>query len=80
MGLHEFDAEGDLRPPETKPTECEAIRIHNWKERTRPTGQKDLNQNRIGGIYRTDGKSIRYPRSGTSDTDPGEPNLPQTYA
>ena len=40
MALLMFSAEAERRLPELTIAECEAIRLHNWKERARSSGKK----------------------------------------
>ena len=55
MALLVFNEEGERRIPEPSETECEAIRVNNWMERARSTGEKTSIKTDVAEITATMG-------------------------
>ena len=56
MALLLFNEEGERRIPEPSEAECEAIRVHNWTERARSTGEKTSIRTDLAEVTTTMGK------------------------
>ena len=56
MALLMFDAEGEKRLPQSSTAECETIRLYNWMERMRSSGEKTSIKTELADITAQMGK------------------------